>query len=229
MKTIYIGGMKNRDDFGLKVAEHLLRIQAVKLSPNKPFTWASGLKSPIYCDNRKTLSFPMVRTYLRQQFAEVIAREFGKPDMIAGVATGGIAMGVLVAQELGLPFCYVRAEAKGHGLGNRIEGVVEKGQTCVVIEDLISTGKSSLSAVDALREAGAEVKGMTAIFTYDFESAGRKFKDANVKLFTLSDYHQLLKQAAKAGYIEDAHMETLAEWRKDPEAWSRSFSETNAA
>ena len=159
--------MKKNDESALKIAEFLLQVKAIKLQPQNPYTWASGWKSPIYCDNRVTLSFPGVRTYIRQEFVNAIIENFGKPDVIAGVATGGIAQGVLVAQEMGLPFVYVRSEAKKHGLTNMIEGVIEKGQSVVVIEDLISTGGSSLKAVEALREAGCEVKGMAAIFSYD--------------------------------------------------------------
>src|SRR3989304_5181040 len=155
--------MKVNEESALKIAEFLLQIKAIKLQPNKPFVWASGWNSPIYCDNRVTLSYPKIRTYIRQEFVNGIIDKFGKPDVIAGVATGGIAQGALVAQELGLPFVYIRSEAKKHGLTNMIEGVVEKGQSVVVIEDLISTGGSSLKAVEALREAGCEVKGMAAI------------------------------------------------------------------
>src|SRR3954466_7556944 len=163
--------MTSFDDPAYKVAEFLLQIKAIKLQPEKPFTWASGWKSPIYCDNRKTLSYPQIRTYIRQQFVETINKHFAKPNVIAGVATGGIAMGALVAQEMNLPFVYVRSEAKKHGLTNMIEGEVESGQTVVVIEDLISTGGSSLKAVKALRERGCTVKGMGAIFTYGFDEA----------------------------------------------------------
>jgi len=229
MKMTYIGGMKKQDECARNVAEYLLQIKAVKLSPDKPFTWASGWKSPIYCDNRKTLSYPNIRTYIRQQFVEAINREFGKPDLIAGVATGGIALGVLVAQELGVPFCYVRSSSKGHGLQNMIEGVAEPGQNTIVIEDLISTGKSSLDAVDALRAAGVTVKGMAAIFTYDFDVAQSNFERSGCKLLTLTDYHALLKCALKLEYVNKSHMETLGEWRKSPEAWSQKFIEKQNA
>ncbi|MGB1032128.1 MAG: orotate phosphoribosyltransferase, partial [Flavobacteriales bacterium] len=184
MKTLYICAMDSRDEHALKVAEFLLQIKAIELKPQNPFTWASGWKSPIYCDNRKTLSYPKVRTFIRQQFVDVITDNFGKPDVIAGVATGGIAIGALIAQELGLPFAYVRSEAKGHGLQNMIEGDVEPGQKVVVIEDLVSTGKSSLKAVEALREAGVTVKGMVAIFTYGFDIAQQQFEEKNVELRT---------------------------------------------
>jgi orotate phosphoribosyltransferase len=203
----------------LKVAEFLLKIKAVELKPDQPFTWASGIKSPIYCDNRKTLSYPQIRTFLRQQFVETIDKYYGKPDVIAGVATGGIALGALVAQEMGLPFIYVRSEPKKHGLGNQIEGNLETGQTVVVIEDLISTGGSSLTAVAALREAGAKVNGMAAIFTYGFDKAKEGFKTAKCKLHTLSDYDTLIKQALKDNYINEKQMAELKAWRTNPEKW----------
>ena len=187
--------MESNIEVELQVADYLLQIKAIELKPQAPFTWASGLKSPIYCDNRKTLSFPVCRTHIRQQFVNVIQEKFGTPDIIAGVATGGIAIGALVAQEMGIPYAYVRSEAKKHGLGNQVEGVVEPNQKVVVIEDLISTGKSSLSAVSALREAGLDVMGMVAIFTYDFQIAKQAFEDAEVALHTLTDYHALLQQA----------------------------------
>lgn len=212
-----------KEDSGLKVAEFLLQIKAIELRPEKPFTWASGWRSPIYCDNRKTLSFPKVRTHIRQQFVDGILERYGKPEVIAGVATGGIAIGALVAQELGLPFIYVRSAAKGHGLGNLIEGFLEPGKDVVVIEDLISTGKSSLNAVAALREAGANVKGMMAIFSYGFETADLNFKDSRCDLATLTDYPTLLKQALHAEYITPEQAKTLSDWRKDPEGWSKRF------
>ncbi|MFZ6051601.1 orotate phosphoribosyltransferase [Halocola ammonii] len=211
--------MQANEEIGLKVAEFLLQIKAIELKPNNPYTWASGWKSPIYCDNRKTLSYPQIRTYIRQQFTETIIDEFGKPDVIAGVATGGIAMGALVAQELGVPFAYVRAAAKDHGLGNRIEGLIESGQSVVVVEDLVSTGKSSLSAVEALEEAGAKIKGMVAIFTYGFRVSEDNFEKANCRLITLTDYNNLIKQALKLDYITDEQVETLQEWRKEPSKW----------
>ncbi|MBL0317173.1 MAG: orotate phosphoribosyltransferase [Flavobacteriales bacterium] len=207
----------------LKVAESLLRIKAVELKPEQPFTWASGLKSPIYCDNRKTLSFPMIRTFIRQQFVSAIEENFGKPDVIAGVATGGIAIGALVAQEMDLPFVYVRSEAKKHGLGNQIEGVLNEGQSVVVIEDLISTGGSSLKAVQALRESKARVAGMVAIFTYGFDQAKENFQEAKCNLVTLTDYDSLLKQALDAQYITQKQLDTLKTWRKSPETWSATF------
>ncbi len=213
--------MKTNDESALKIAEFLLQIKAIKLQPNKPFTWASGWKSPIYCDNRVTLSFPKVRTYIRQEFVKGITDNFGKPDVIAGVATGGIAQGALVAQEMGLPFVYIRSEAKKHGLTNMIEGVVEKGQSVVVIEDLISTGGSSLKAVEALREAGCEVKGMAAIFTYGFKTSTDNFKKAKCKLITLSNYETLIKKALQSEYINEKDMKSLQEWRENPSEWMK--------
>jgi orotate phosphoribosyltransferase len=212
------------DDSALILAQHLLQIRAVKLSPKEPFTWASGLKSPIYCDNRVTLSYPAVRTYIRQQFVEKIMQNFGKPDVIAGVATGGIAQGALVAQEMGLPFVYVRSEKKSHGMQNQIEGVINAGQSVVVVEDLVSTGKSSLMAVDALREIGAEVKGMVAIFTYQMELAKQNFEAKNCQLFTLSNYETLIHTAVEEAYISEEDVESLKEWRKDQQAWSDRWS-----
>ncbi len=209
----------------LNVAQFLLQIKAVELSPANPFTWASGLKSPIYCDNRKTLSYPAIRTHLRQRFVEIISEEFPSPDVIAGVATGGIALGALVAQELGLPFVYVRSEAKKHGLGNQVEGVLNAGQSVVVIEDLISTGSSSLNAVRALRENGAEIKGMAAIFTYGFDKALHNFEKDGCPLVTLCDYNTLIRQALKSGYVNEAQLETLLNWKRNPEAWSESFTQ----
>lgn len=212
--------MVNRIESELKVAEFLLQIKAVNLTPSSPITWASGWKSPIYCDNRKTLSYPQIRTYIRQQFVEVITEQFGKPDVIAGVATGGIAMGALIAQDLGIPFVYVRSAAKAHGMTNQIEGVLEKGQSVVVLEDLISTGNSSLTAVKALREAGANIKGMAAIFTYGFDVAENSFKEAKCKLATLTNYDRLLQQALNTRFIKEEEIEALKEWRKSPETWN---------
>lgn len=212
--------MQSTHDSALKVAEFLLQIKAVQLKPNEPFTWASGWKSPIYCDNRKTLSYPKIRTYIRQEFVKLINSLYGKPDVIAGVATGGIAMGALVAQELGVPFVYVRAEAKGHGLENRIEGVVESGQSVVVVEDLISTGKSSLSAVEALRAAGCNVKGMVAIFSYGFEIAAENFHGRECAVNTLTNYQILIEQAQKSGFIAGSEIESLQSWRRNPQSWT---------
>ncbi|WP_343636388.1 orotate phosphoribosyltransferase [Fluviicola sp.] len=206
-------------DRALKVAEFLLQIKAVKLQPNSPFTWASGWKSPIYCDNRITLSFPAIRTYIRQGYADAILEHFGKPDIIAGVATGGIAQGALVAQELGIPFIYVRSSAKAHGMGNMIEGHFEKGQRVVVIEDLISTGGSSLQAVKALKEAGLEVKGLVAIFTYGFDISMKNFANAECPFVTLTDYDHLIDQALKSDYVTDSDIDSLREWKINPDNW----------
>lgn len=211
------------DDPAHKIAEFLLQIKAVKLEPEHPFTWASGLKSPIYCDNRKTLSYPKIRTYIRQQFVESIQEHFGKPDVIAGVATGGIALGALVAQEMGLPFVYVRSEAKKHGLTNTIEGDIESRQSVVVIEDLVSTGGSSLKAVAALREAGCVVKGMVAIFTYEFEEAAANFKKAKCELRTLTNYSNLIETAVEKEYIAKKDVESLKQWKLNPQGWAQSL------
>ncbi len=199
----------------------MLQIKAVKLQPKAPFTWASGWKSPIYCDNRKTLSYPTIRTHIRQAYAAAILSHFGKPDAIAGVATGGIAQGALVAQELGVPFIYVRSSAKGHGLGNQVEGYYEAGQKIVVIEDLISTGGSSLKAVEALREAGCEVKGLVAIFTYGFDLALRNFDAAECPFVTLTDYDHLIDQALKSEYITENDIASLRDWKANPENWNQ--------
>lgn len=206
-------------DKALKIADFLLQIKAVKLQPTKPFTWASGLKSPIYCDNRKTLSYPRIRTAIRQTFSEQIMEAFGKAEVIAGVATGGIAIGALVAEELGLPFVYVRSESKGHGLENQVEGDLQAGQRVVVVEDLISTGGSSLKAVEALRQAGCNVLGLAAIFTYGFEKARKAFDDAHCAHFTLSDYDHLIEQAKSTNYISEKDFESLRAWRMNPENW----------
>ncbi|GGG89269.1 orotate phosphoribosyltransferase [Polaribacter pacificus] len=208
-------------DTAKKTAELLLQIKAIKLSPSDPFTWASGWKSPIYCDNRITLSFPPVRNFLKTEIAKIVEEKHGKPDVIAGVATGAIAIGVLVAQELGVPFVYVRPEAKKHGRKNQIEGYIEKGQNVVVIEDLISTGKSSLQAVEALKEADVNVKGMIAIFTYGFDLAKTNFTNSNIELTTLSSYEFLLEQALENQYISVKELETLQDWRKNPSEWNQ--------
>jgi len=202
-----------------QTAELLLQIKAIKLQPNDPFTWASGWKSPIYCDNRIVLSYPAIRNYVRSTMAKNIENIFGKPDVIAGVATGAIGMGILVAEQLGLPFIYIRPEAKGHGRQNQIEGQIEAGQSVVVIEDLISTGKSSLNAVKALKEANVNIKGMVAIFTYGFELANKNFNTENITLYTLSDYEHLLEQALKTKYITAKEKAVLAEWNSNPSEW----------
>ncbi len=208
-------------DIAKKTAELLLQMKAIKLSPNEPFTWASGWKSPIYCDNRITLSYPAVRVFLKEEIAKIVEQQHGMPDVIAGVATGAIAVGVLVAQELGVPFIYVRPEPKKHGRKNQIEGYLESGQNVVVIEDLISTGKSSLNAVEALKEAGAVVKGMVAIFSYGFDIASANFEDKNVGLTTLSNYENLLEQALDSNYISDKELLTLTDWRRSPSEWKQ--------
>ena len=204
-----------------KTAELLLQINAIKLNPRNPFTWASGWNSPIYCDNRITLSFPAVRNYIRDEFSKNIEKQFGKPDVIAGVATGAIGIGILVAESLGLPFVYVRPEPKKHGRLNQVEGYLQKGQNVIVVEDLISTGNSSLLAVEALKEAGANVKGMAAIFSYGFDIATDNFKNANVDLFTLSNYENLLPLAVAKRYITEEEEITLQEWRKSPSTWGK--------
>ncbi|MBJ6368121.1 orotate phosphoribosyltransferase [Snuella sedimenti] len=209
-------------DTAKKTAEVLLQVNAIKLSPKDPFTWASGWKSPIYCDNRIILSFPPIRNYVREAMGKHIEKQFGKPDVIAGVATGAIGIGMLVAEYLGLPFIYVRPEAKGHGRKNQIEGFVEKGQNVVVVEDLISTGKSSLNAVKALKEAGVNVKGMVAIFTYGFDIATENFKKEDIILNTLSNYENLLEQALETNYISEKELKALSEWNTNPSEWDIS-------
>jgi len=203
-----------------KAAELLLQINAIKLSPKEPFTWASGWKSPIYCDNRIVLSFPPIRNYVREKIAKHIERHYGKPDVIAGVATGAIGIGALVAEYLGLPFIYVRPEPKSHGRKNQIEGFIEKGQNVVVVEDLISTGKSSLNAVKALKAAGMNVKGMVAIFSYGFEIANQNFEKENVTLHTISNYENLLEQALDTKYINKKELQTLSQWNDNPSKWN---------
>ena len=202
-----------------RIAEYLLQIKAIKLQPSNPFTWASGWKSPIYCDNRKTLSFPEIRSYIRDAFVALINELYPKAEIIAGVATGAISHGALVADRLELPFVYVRSGAKEHGLGNQIEGYYKAGQKVVVIEDLVSTGASSLNAVKALRDQGCEVLGMTAIFTYEFQKASDAFAVEKCTLNTLSNYTSLIETALGAGYITGSDMETLRKWRKDPAGW----------
>lgn len=203
-----------------KTAELLLQINAIKLQPKDPFTWASGWKSPIYCDNRITLSFPEVRTFLKQNLAQQIETIYGKPDVIAGVATGAIGIGALVAEELNVPFIYVRPEPKKHGRKNQIEGYLESGKNVVVVEDLISTGGSSLKAVTALKENGANVLGMIALFTYGFTVAEDNFTNANVALNTLSNYNALLEQAVDTNYISGEERKTLENWRVNPSEWN---------
>jgi orotate phosphoribosyltransferase len=208
-------------DTAKKTAELLLQIKAIKLNPNTPFSWASGWKSPIYCDNRITLSYPPIRLFLKEEISKIVELQHGKPDVIAGVATGAIAIGILVAQELGVPFIYVRPEPKKHGRQNQIEGHLESGQNVVVIEDLISTGNSSLNAVEAIKKAGGVVKGMVAIFTYGFTIAEENFKDKNVTLTTLSNYDNLLEQALDSNYVSEKELITLQEWKANPSKWKQ--------
>jgi orotate phosphoribosyltransferase len=202
-----------------KTAELLLQINAIKLNPNKPFTWASGWKSPIYCDNRLVLSYPAIRNFIKHELAKNIEKTYGKPDVIAGVATGAIGIGALVADYMGLPFVYVRPEAKKHGRQNQIEGKLEKGQNVVVVEDLISTGKSSLNAVNALKEKSVNIKGMVAIFTYGFEISETNFLKNNIELRTLGNYNYLLEQASNTGFINEIQLKTLSNWNKNPSEW----------
>jgi len=203
-----------------QTAEVLLQINAIKLQPNAPFTWASGWKSPIYCDNRIVLSFPLIRNYIRETIAKNIEDLYGKPDVIAGVATGAIGIGALVADYLNLPFIYVRPEAKKHGRQNQIEGYIEKGQTVVVVEDLISTGMSSLNAVRALKDADVNVKGMVAIFSYGFDVAKKNFEEAEIELHTLGNYQNLLEQAVENYYITKDEQNILAQWNANPSNWN---------
>ncbi|MGM9843648.1 MAG: orotate phosphoribosyltransferase [Muribaculaceae bacterium] len=202
------------------LAEKLLRIKAIKLQPMNPFVWASGWNSPIYTDNRKTLSYPDIRSFIKVELSRLILENFSEVEAVAGVATGAIAHGALVADNLGLPYAYVRSTPKDHGLENLIEGNLKPGQKVVVVEDLVSTGKSSLKAVEAIRQAGCEVLGMVAIFTYEFPIAAEQFKAAGVKLLTLSNYSAMLETALETKYIREADVETLKEWRTDPENWA---------
>lgn len=206
-------------ELAAKVANELLRIKAVKLQPNNPFTWASGWKSPIYCDNRKTLSYPDVRRLIAKGLADGVRQKFANAEVVAGVATGAIAIGLMVAEELDLPFVYVRPKPKEHGLGNQIEGYLPENSKVVVIEDLISTGGSSLKAVEALRETTSEVLGMLAIFTYGFADADRNFEAAGCKIHTLSNYSELVKLAVSTGYVSSNDLEQLNEWRRSPSSW----------
>ena len=213
--------MFNKSDIELKVAEFLLQIKAIKLQPNNPFTWASGWKSPIYCDNRVTLSHPSIRTYIRQKLTQLVQEEYGSVDLIVGVATAGIPQGALVAQELGLPFAYVRAKAKEHGTGSLIEGEIVEGQRVVLVEDLISTGKSSLAAVAALRDAGLSVAGLVSIFTYGFDVADQNFAAAKCRYSSLSNYNALIEYASEHSFIANSDMELLRKWRENPSEWGK--------
>ena len=206
-------------DTAKKTAELLLQINAIKLKPENPFTWASGWRSPIYCDNRIILSYPVIRNYVRDALARQVEDLYGKPDIIAGVATGAIGIGALVADVLGLPFVYVRPEPKSHGRQNQVEGLLEPNRSIVVIEDLISTGTSSLNAVAALKAEGAKVKGMLAIFTYGFHVSDVSFENNDVTLHTLCDYEYLMEQALDTQYINENQMNTLLDWRKNPADW----------
>ncbi|MCC7232168.1 MAG: orotate phosphoribosyltransferase [Bacteroidia bacterium] len=204
-----------------KVADLLLRIKAITLQPDRPFTWASGWKSPIYCDNRISLSHPAIRTFICTELVKAIEQEYGNPDLIAGVATAAIAQGVLVAEQMKLPFAYVRPSPKDHGRQNLIEGEVQKGQAVVVVEDLVSTGSSSLKAVQALRSEGCSVTGMISVFTYGFPVADENFRKENCRLVALCDYNTLLEHAAKSGYIKSGELETLRKWRESPDSWGK--------
>lgn len=207
------------EEVALNVAEYLLQIKAIKLELSNPFTWSSGWKSPIYCDNRIILSYPQVRTFIRQQLVKAIEERFDIPQTIAGVATGGIAHGILVAQEFGVSFVYVRPESKKHGLKNQIEGHLQYHNNVVVVEDLVSTGNSSLAVVDALRAEGCDVKYMVAIFNYGFEETAQKFKKHKVELVTLCDYPHLIRKALELDYIKQEQMDILMQWRKNPADW----------
>jgi orotate phosphoribosyltransferase len=203
-----------------KIAKILLETEAVKLSPEKPFTWSSGWKSPIYCDNRITLSDVQGRTLIKKALAAAIKKNFPEVDLVAGVATAGIAQGVLVADFLKIPFAYVRPKPKEHGMGNQIEGKIVKGQKVVVLEDLISTGGSSLKAVEALRAGGIEVIGMISVFTYGFKIADENFENSKVKLVVLSHYKFLIDEALKMNYIKDSDVDSLKKWRRNPAQWA---------
>jgi len=221
MKTLYFCVMIFDIEIGKQVAKSLLQINAIILQPGNPFTWASGWKSPIYCDNRKILSFPKSRTYIRQSLVKVISKYYGSANVIAGVATGAIAHGVLVAEEVGLPFIYVRSSVKEHGKQNLIEGTYNSGQSVIVIEDLISSGKSSLQAVKALRKEGLNVKGLISIFTYGFDSATKNFKKADCAFISLCDYSTLLQEALKQDYIKQSDLKILNKWRENPSKWKK--------
>lgn len=202
-------------------AQKLLKIKAIKLQPSNPFTWASGWKSPIYCDNRKLMSYPDIRNFLKIQFSRIILEKYPEVEAIAGVATGAIAPGAIVADLLGLPFVYIRATPKGHGLENMIEGDLRPKQKVIVVEDLVSTGQSSLKAVEAIRKDGAEVIGMVSIFSYGFPVATKNMRDAKIELTSLSNYDAILTEALRTDYIDESELQTLQDWRKDPSTWGR--------
>ena len=204
-----------------RFAQMLLNVKCIKVQPEAPFTWASGWLSPFYCDNRKTLAYPDVRTFVKEQLARIVSEKYPQATAIAGVATGAIAQGALVADALGLPMCYVRSKAKDHGMGNLIEGTLPEGAKVVVVEDLISTGGSSLKAVEALRAAGFEILGMVASYTYGFPVAAEAFKAADVELTTLTNYEAVVQAALASGYIEKKHIPMLAEWRANPSEWGK--------
>jgi len=210
-----------QDDTASKVAEFLLQIKAIKLQPEQPFVWASGWNSPIYCDNRISLSYPRVRTFIRQELVKLIEDKFGRPDLIAGVATAAITQGALVSEAMGLPFVYVRSSAKDHGRQNTIEGEVQPNLSAVVIEDLVSTGGSSLKAVEELRKNGVIVKGLVSIFSYGFEAASDSFKKAGCPFYSLSNYDVLIKQAVATGYVKKQDLPVLQDWRKHPDTWKK--------
>ena len=210
-----------KDEVALKVAEFLLQIKAVKLQPDKPFTWASGWKSPIYCDNRIALSHPKIRTFIRQALVKKIDEHYSKPEVIAAVATAAIAQGALVAEAMQLPFIYVRPKPKDHGMENLIEGEIKSGQSVVVIEDLVSTGQSSIRAVQALRDAGCKVKGMVCVFTYGFKTSAESFEEAKCKLFTLCSYDALIHKAVERNYIKEKDIDVLKKWRLSPGTWGK--------
>ncbi|HNB12146.1 MAG TPA: orotate phosphoribosyltransferase [Bacteroidia bacterium] len=210
-----------KDDTASNIADFLLQIKAIKLQPDEPFTWASGWKSPIYCDNRVALSNPRIRTYIRQELVKAIERNYGRPDAIAAVATGAIAQGALVSESMGLPFIYVRPEPKQHGAKNQIEGDISQIHSVVVVEDLISTGKSSLNAVAALRNSGIIVKGMVSIFNYGFDIARESFKNAQCPLYSLSNYDVMITKALQSKYINEGQMESLKDWREHPDSWNK--------
>ena len=208
-------------ELSTRFAQMLLNVKCIKVQPEAPFTWASGWLSPFYCDNRKTLAYPDVRTFVKEQLAHIVAEKYPQATAIAGVATGAIAQGALVADVLGLPMCYVRSKAKDHGMGNLIEGTLPEGAKVVVVEDLISTGGSSLKAVAALRDAGFEILGMVASYTYGFPVAAEAFKAAGVELTTLTNYEAVVQAALASGYIEEKHIHMLAEWRANPSEWGK--------
>ena len=219
MKTLYFCDMIIDVQIGKQVAKTLLQINAIILQTEKPFTWASGWKSPIYCDNRKILSFPESRTYIRQSLVSIIKKQYRNSNLIAGVATGAIAHGALVAEEMGLPFIYIRSSSKGHGKQNQIEGAYHEGQSVIVIEDLISSGKSSLEAVNALRKERLDVKGLISIFTYGFDKASENLKKADCEFISLCDYSTLLEEAVKQDYIKKSDIKVLEQWRENPSKW----------